>query len=595
MVHFVQTSNRLTIRSHFRLTVFYLVWSALLVVFGTVNLLKVMQQIGQTFGGFMWTQDPTREHAFYVGWELWRTLPPAPDRIALLDEIVSIDGKSPWTFEQVYETAEPGELITYEVRRHNQYLVIREPVRIFTWDMFALSHGLLYLAGFSFVLVGYVLLRSARRQDSALFALALLFGGGAWFSHSTVAGIHTSYTINRVSDLLLYVPTMPMVGALLMHFALIFPEPNHLIRRLPGFPYLNYVLAGALIVGYALTWSYSLARWHNHIYAAMAIYAILGIVSLVASSAVVYRQARRKRIATQRQVIEALAAVWLVGLIIFAVLGILPVLFVGYPLLPAEVLFTLVLLFPLILIYAMRNAEMINRMHQEVTLRQQYADQVKELQNIRERTLHEVADALHDQVIPGLRGLHLAATAAQRRARQLGAGALIEDLAFLSDTLNAVSGDVRIIMEGAKPVDWTETELGQTLRWFIDDFQRNNRDLDVSLEMNEYDEADGPVVKEALYWITRAALSNVQDHAQAATVVVSLHSNAETIRLCIEDNGMGFDVDAENGGVQDVRRHLGLVNMRLRAAEIGAELQIESSPGIGTRVEAMLLRLEGAR
>jgi two-component system sensor histidine kinase NreB len=48
----------------------------------------------------------------------------------------------------------------------------------------------------------------------------------------------------------------------------------------------------------------------------------------------------------------------------------------------------------------------------------------------------------------------------------------------------------------------------------------------------------------------------------------------------IEDNGVGFDssgVDAGGGGY-------GLIGMRERAALVGAEFQIESTPGQGTTV-----------
>ena len=52
-----------------------------------------------------------------------------------------------------------------------------------------------------------------------------------------------------------------------------------------------------------------------------------------------------------------------------------------------------------------------------------------------------------------------------RQATALDQNALGDDLLFISDTLDSLSAEARVIMEGAKPVDWTETELHQTLHW----------------------------------------------------------------------------------------------------------------------------------
>ena len=118
---------------------------------------------------------------------------------------------------------------------------------MFTWEDFVLSHGLLFVTGLSFLFSGYLLLSNAVHLDRALLAFALLFGSGAWLSHSEVSGIHTPYTGHGIYELILYTPAVPMFGALLLHYAFAFPEPVHLVRRFPGFLYLNYTFALILI------------------------------------------------------------------------------------------------------------------------------------------------------------------------------------------------------------------------------------------------------------------------------------------------------------------------------------------------------------
>ena len=80
------------------------------------------------------------------------------------------------------------------------------------------------------------------------------------------------------------------------------------------------------------------------------------------------------------------------------------------------------------------------------------------------------------------------------------------------------------------------------------------------------------------------ALSNVRKHAGASQVKVQL-KDRQDFSLSIEDNGAGFAPDKlhERG-----EGHVGIHIMRERAQRIDARLDVQSSPGAGTRVELHL-------
>jgi signal transduction histidine kinase len=83
------------------------------------------------------------------------------------------------------------------------------------------------------------------------------------------------------------------------------------------------------------------------------------------------------------------------------------------------------------------------------------------------------------------------------------------------------------------------------------------------------------------------ALTNVARHAQAETVSIVLEKRDAAIRLIIEDDGQGFDVNTVLGAPRNSRpagAKLGLYGMRERAALLGGTLTIESTPGVGTTV-----------
>ena len=82
-----------------------------------------------------------------------------------------------------------------------------------------------------------------------------------------------------------------------------------------------------------------------------------------------------------------------------------------------------------------------------------------------------------------------------------------------------------------------------------------------------------------LFRIAQEALVNVERHAKADHVTVVWRCDGRSAELFIIDDGVGFGV-GRSGRLDSY----GLMGMRERAAAIGARLDIESSPGHGTRI-----------
>ena len=82
---------------------------------------------------------------------------------------------------------------------------------------------------------------------------------------------------------------------------------------------------------------------------------------------------------------------------------------------------------------------------------------------------------------------------------------------------------------------------------------------------------------ETLYLIAQEALRNVERHAQASRVVVTVQ-HEPAYMLVIQDDGLGFEMHAVHG------HHFGLRGMEERADMIGAHVRVESAPHRGTSV-----------
>ncbi len=76
--------------------------------------------------------------------------------------------------------------------------------------------------------------------------------------------------------------------------------------------------------------------------------------------------------------------------------------------------------------------------------------------------------------------------------------------------------------------------------------------------------------------IVQEALVNVRRHSMAGRAVISLEVSEGELRIEVEDDGQGFEAGAGPG--------VGLSSMRERALALGGELEVDSEPGVGTRV-----------
>jgi signal transduction histidine kinase len=94
-----------------------------------------------------------------------------------------------------------------------------------------------------------------------------------------------------------------------------------------------------------------------------------------------------------------------------------------------------------------------------------------------------------------------------------------------------------------------------------------------------------PLVEQSIYRIADEALLNIDRHAQASRIEVSLGLENGRIHLTISDDGQGFNVQqmvARNNG------RFGLLGIKERAALIDADLKIESGTDQGTTVRLIV-------
>ncbi len=97
-------------------------------------------------------------------------------------------------------------------------------------------------------------------------------------------------------------------------------------------------------------------------------------------------------------------------------------------------------------------------------------------------------------------------------------------------------------------------------------------------------------VAHSLFRIAQEALTNALHHADARSVRIGIVHGETSVTLLVQDDGGGFDpAEVESSGAL---HGMGLRGMAERARLLGGTLEVESTPGWGTRVRAELPHLE---
>ncbi len=153
-------------------------------------------------------------------------------------------------------------------------------------------------------------------------------------------------------------------------------------------------------------------------------------------------------------------------------------------------------------------------------------------------------------------------------------------LTAVREGLVGLSEDVHSLAYQLHPSVLEELGLAEALRTECERFRRQGRG-ELAVDLCPERVAIGADAELCLFRVAQEALNNVQRHAEASAVSVSLRQRDGGLLLTVSDDGAGFDPAAQRG-----RKSLGLSSMRERVGLVGGTLSVDSAPGEGTAVSA---------
>lgn len=193
---------------------------------------------------------------------------------------------------------------------------------------------------------------------------------------------------------------------------------------------------------------------------------------------------------------------------------------------------------------------------------------------------NRIAREIHDTLAQGLSGLVLQLQGVDRY--------VTDDPGLAKDELREAIRLARHTLQEARRSVWEfrasaldQVSLEDAVRAEAEVLAEAGIEADFGLEGEAT--ALGAEAEHNLYRIAQEALANVRRHSSARRVRVTLRYLPEAVELVVEDDGVGFSTarEVEAG-------HFGLMGMRDRARLVGGTLNVESTPGLGTRIQATI-------
>ncbi|MEW6578283.1 MAG: ATP-binding protein [Chloroflexota bacterium] len=223
---------------------------------------------------------------------------------------------------------------------------------------------------------------------------------------------------------------------------------------------------------------------------------------------------------------------------------------------------------------------------QNAVLYQNLLGEKERIVEVEEDARKKLSRDLHDGPTQSVAAIAMRVNYIRRLVQQQPQQAL-EELWRVEDLARRTTKEIRHMLFTLRPLVLESRGLLAALEQLAEKM-RDTYDTTVLVEgAPDVERLLDPNAQGVLFYIVEEAVNNARKHAESSAIWVRLFTQNGLVIVEIEDNGVGFDVQAVGAGYEQ-RGSLGMINMRERAELIEGTLHIDSAPGQGTRIRVLI-------
>ncbi len=201
------------------------------------------------------------------------------------------------------------------------------------------------------------------------------------------------------------------------------------------------------------------------------------------------------------------------------------------------------------------------------------------LQTVREDERRHLARELHDELGALLTAAKLDAARLKSRLGKAATPEVTERMAHLNEALNSGIALKRRIIEDLRPSSLSNLGLVAALEILVREFSAR---LEIATVVDLQPVTLRPSAELTVYRLVQEALTNIAKYAKATEIRVSVRAGDDQVEITVRDDGVGFDTRLPR-----LATH-GLLGMKFRVESENGTMAIESAPGRGTCIVAIL-------
>ena len=230
---------------------------------------------------------------------------------------------------------------------------------------------------------------------------------------------------------------------------------------------------------------------------------------------------------------------------------------------------------------------------QNARLYQDLVEEKERMIEVHEEARKKLARDLHDgptqSVAAMAMRLNIARRILERDPEKAG-----EELVKIEELAHRTSKEIRHMLFTLRPLILESQGLTAALKAMADKM-RETFGQHVIVDISPEIESQLDIGKQGVvFYIMEEAVTNARKHASATNIWVRLRPMEQGMAVLeVEDDGVGFDVNAVSRAY-DKRSSLGMINLRERAELVNGILNLQSTPGKGTKVSVYLPLTEEA-
>lgn len=195
-----------------------------------------------------------------------------------------------------------------------------------------------------------------------------------------------------------------------------------------------------------------------------------------------------------------------------------------------------------------------------------------------------IARDMHDSLVQSLFSLLLQVETTIQSARKEPQRA-VDKLQKVKEGIQSTIKEVREYIYELYPQALTDIGLKAAIKRVVSAL--NESAGSIYLQIGKLPDSIPLPVENAALKVVQEAVSNAVRHSGASTINVEVDLIDNSLRVLVEDNGSGFVPSDVTSSIRAGEK-LGLRSMNERVRQLGGKLRIASSPGKGTRVEALI-------